>query len=441
MPTKRCRLVNFLRSLSADTRHFGMTILVAAGSSHSLGAHASSLAAAITAHPEAQESDLNVSLARGELRRIVAEGRPQIELSATRRNGIKPLPEESPDDIVGRDQDGTNGTDLRLSVDQLVYDFGRLGLRKTIGRQQIELANVDHLVVLNELAREMLTMASNWRLNNDVESIASTALAQLAQYQAAAEARVDAGVGRSSEMSFIKLLFRRFESQALSARSEASRAKSSLMLNFELTPSQVFNEFSFSDVQLEMVDSPRLASRQAELATSLASLTVREARAARRPEVRLELTANAYDVNRYQLDYTDAVGRITASVDLWDGGRGSAQVDIAKYKAEQSEFSNQFAQKRFNEYKRLAESERAELIRLIASKRQEIEIQQVAFEELELGRASGLSNFEGVVSAYLDVIESRIQLAELEARARGLLIESMAEGEYLPELLGVSKSP
>jgi outer membrane protein TolC len=220
--------------------------------------------------------------------------------------------------------------DGKVSVRHTFFDWGQRSNRTEARTLALQVARIDALVVMRERSHEMLRLALLLRRTSDVIAVRKDNFTAVQDDVASVRARVEAGVGRMSDLREAQLV-------ALDEEIAINRAQA----DYDQFRDRLTGEFDISEADARHLVQTFLTRRPTGLAVLQADrsdkahairLPAREVtheaaeiRGSRYPKLDGVIEGTAFDMTDYEDEY-EIVGKVEITMPIYDGGTARARL-------------------------------------------------------------------------------------------------------------------
>ena len=306
---------------------------------------------AVLLDPKVAESNARACQLAHRLGLARAEGRPKVNASIsgsrqlvgrTKQPKLRNILSgpETPQDREIRES-GANTRDFdhreknniydgKVSVRHTFFDWGQRSNRTEARTLALQVARIDALGVMRERSHEMLRLALLLRRTSDVIAVRKENFTAVQDDVASVRARVEAGVGRMTDLREAQLVALDEEIAINRAQADYDQIRDRLAGEFDI------DEADARDlVQTFMTRRPSgLAVLQADRSDKAHAIRLRtrevtheaaEIRGSRYPKLNGVIEGTVFDMTDYEDEY-EVVGRVEITMPIYDGGTARARL-------------------------------------------------------------------------------------------------------------------
>ena len=280
-----------------------------------------------------------------------AEGRPKVNASISGTRQIKSTVKKSPGapsffnrhtpqereiyetgahtrDFDHREKDSIY--DGKVSVRHTFIDWGQRSNRTAARTLGLQVARIDALGVMRERSHEMLRLALLLRRTSDVIAVRKENFAAIQDDVASVRARVEAGVGRMTDLREAQLVALDEEIAINRAQADYDQIRDRLAAEFDITEADardlVRTFLTRRPTGLPLLQADRTDKAHAiRLRTREVTHEAAEIRGSRYPKLDGVIEGTAFDMTDYEDEY-EIVGRVEITMPLYDGGTARARL-------------------------------------------------------------------------------------------------------------------
>ena len=220
--------------------------------------------------------------------------------------------------------------DGKVSVRHTFIDWGQRGNRTEARSLALQAARIDALGVMRERSHEMLRLALLLRRIADVIAVRKDHFAAVQTEVDSVRARVEAGVGRMSDLREAQLVALDEEIAINRAQAEYDQIRERLGAEFDLDEADaadlVKTFLSHRPIGLPVLQADRSDKAHAiRLRAREVTHEAAEIRGSRYPKLDGVIEGTIFDMTDYEDEY-EVVGKIEITMPLYDGGTARARL-------------------------------------------------------------------------------------------------------------------
>ncbi len=220
--------------------------------------------------------------------------------------------------------------DGKISVRHTFVDWGQRGNRTEARMLALQAARIDTLGVMREQSHEMVRLALLLRRTADVIAVRQENLTAVQGEVDSVRARVEAGVGRMSDLREAQLIALDEEIIINRAQAEQDQIRERLAAEFDLNEGDardlVRTFLSRRPTGLPVLQADRSDKAHAiRLRTREVTHQAAEIRGSRYPKLDGVIEGTIFDMTDYEDEY-EVVGKVEITMPLYDGGTARARL-------------------------------------------------------------------------------------------------------------------
>ena len=220
--------------------------------------------------------------------------------------------------------------DGKISVRHTFIDWGQRGNRTEARMLALQAARIDTLGVMRERSHEMVRLALLLRRTADVIAVRQENLTAVQGEVDSVRARVEAGVGRMSDLREAQLIALDEEIIINRAQAEQDQIRERLAAEFDLNEGDardlVRTFLSRRPTGLPVLQADRSDKAHAiRLRTREVTHQAAEIRGSRYPKLDGVIEGTIFDMTDYEDEY-EVVGKVEITMPLYDGGTARARL-------------------------------------------------------------------------------------------------------------------